>query len=231
MNNSRGLKGAFFSGAMVGVPIVLGYLPIAFSFGVAATRAGLSVVEAVSLSLLIYSGAAQFVAIALIAAGAPFLVAFLTLVGMSLRHVLYGPSLMRAAGQRAHFGAVWGFGLTDEVFGAALAALARGQVFSDRFMLALAGSAYAAWVGGTYLGAMAGAAALQDWPMVDATLGFMLTALFLALLLSILRAAQMTIIVVSVGVVAVVGAFVSPVAGLLTGMIAGAIVGTVRDAG
>jgi len=219
------------AGGMVGVPIVLGYLPIAFSFGVAATRAGLSVTEAVSLSLLIYSGAAQFVAIALIAAEAPFLVAFLTLVAMSLRHVLYGPSLMRAAGQKARFGAVWGFGLTDEVFGAALAALAKGQVFSDRFMLALAGSAYAAWVGGTYLGAQAGAAALQDWPMVDATLGFMLTALFLALLLSILKGAQLPVILISIAVMAVVGAVLSPVAGLLTGMIAGALVGTVRDAG
>ncbi len=233
--NGGGVKhrGAFVAGGLVGVPIVLGYLPIAFSFGVAATRAGLSVAEAVTLSLLIYSGAAQFVAIALIAAGAPFLVAFLTLVGMSLRHVLYGPSLMRAAGQKARWGAVWGFGLTDEVFGAALGALARGQVFSDRFMLALAASAYAAWVGGTYLGAQAGAAALQDWPMLDATLGFMLTALFLALLLSILKAAQLPVILVAVGVMAVVGAVLSPVAGLLVGMIAGAAVGTVwgRDAG
>lgn len=222
---------AFVAGGLVGVPIVLGYLPIAFSFGVAATRAGLSVAEAVTLSLLIYSGAAQFVAIALIAAHAPFLVAFLTLVGMSLRHVLYGPSLMRAAGQKARFGAIWGFGLTDEVFGAALAALARGQVFSDRFMLALAGSAYAAWVGGTYLGARAGAAALKDSPMVDASLGFMLTALFLALLLSILKAAQLPVIAVAVVVTVGGGLLVSPFAGLLAGMVAGALIGTVLDAG
>lgn len=226
-----GFGGAFWAGGMVGIPIVLGYLPIAFSFGVAATRAGLSVAEAVTLSLLIYSGAAQFVAIALIAANAPFLVAFLTLVGMSLRHVLYGPSLMRAAGQSTRLGGIWGFGLTDEVFGAALGALARGQKFSDSFMLALAGAAYAAWVGGTYLGAKAGAAALQDWPMLDATLGFMLTALFLALLLSILKAAQLPVIIAAVTVMVLVGAVVSPVVGLLAGMVAGALIGTVQNAG
>lgn len=206
-------------GAIAAVPIVLGYLPIAFSFGVAATRAGLSLSEAVMLSVLVYSGAAQFVAIALIAAGTPFVVAFATLVGMSLRHILYGPAL--AAG-RMRLGWLWGFGLTDEVFGAALGV--RG--ISDRFMIVLAGLAYASWVGGTYLGARAGAAALQDWPMVNAGLGFMLTALFLALLLSILQRSQWPVIALSMAVVIGVGLAVSPVVGLLTGMLAGAILGT-----
>lgn len=211
---------------IVALPIVVGYLPIAFSFGVAATRAGLSMVEAVALSVLIYSGAAQFVAIALIAAGAPFFVSVLTLVAMSLRHILYGPSLMRAAGRPARFGGIWGFGLTDEVLAAALGAFARGQVFSDRFMLILAAAAYGAWVFGTYLGAAAGAAALVEWPILSASLDFMLTALFLALLCSILQRAQLGIIAVSVLLMGTVGIAFSPVLGILAGMIGGAVFGT-----
>lgn len=218
----------FRRGLGVGLPIVLGYLPIAFSFGVAATKAGLSPMEATAMSLLMYSGAAQFMAIALMAAGAGFWVMVATLVGMSLRHVLYGPSLLRAAGLTAppKGAPLWGFGLTDEVFGAALGAFARGQGFSAGFIWGLAGVSYAAWVGGTALGALAGAAALQDWPAVDAGLGFMLTALFLALLLSILQRAQLPIIAVAVAGTVGVSFAASPTAGIMAGMILGALVGT-----
>jgi 4-azaleucine resistance transporter AzlC len=215
-------------GALIGLPIVLGYFPIAFSFGVAATKAGLSPIEAVTMSMLMYSGAAQFLAIALIAAGAGFWVMLAALAGMSLRHVLYGPSLLRAAGLNVppRGAMVWGFGLTDEVFGAALGALGQGQRFSGVFISGLAVASYAAWVGGTAVGAVAGAGALQGWPALDAGLGFMLTALFLALLLSIMRRAQLPVIAAAL-VGTALASMVSTTAGIMAGMILGALVGTV----
>ncbi len=222
-------------GAVVGLPIMLGYFPIAFSFGVAATKAGLSPIEAVVMSLLMYSGAAQFMAIALVAAGAGFWLSVATLVGMSLRHVLYGPSLLRAGGQSVppKGALLWGFGLTDEVFGAGLGAIARGQAMTGAFIWGLTLVSYAAWVGGTAVGALAGASALAAWPSVDAGLSFMLTALFLALLLSIMQRAQLPVIAVAlVGTVAC-SFVISPTAGIMAGMILGALVGTVvggRDA-
>jgi predicted branched-subunit amino acid permease len=88
----------FLSGLLAGVPIVLGYFPIAFAFGVAATGHGLSGWEAFGLSLIVYAGAAQFLALALITSAAPVLVSAFTLVAMNLRHVLYGPALMKRAG-------------------------------------------------------------------------------------------------------------------------------------
>ena len=42
-------KSGFADGLLAAVPIALGYFPIAFSFGVAATRAGLSAPEAFML--------------------------------------------------------------------------------------------------------------------------------------------------------------------------------------
>ena len=60
-------KSSFRSGLVTALPIALGYFPIAFSFGVGATKAGLSPYEAVAASALMFSGAAQFMAIALIA--------------------------------------------------------------------------------------------------------------------------------------------------------------------
>lgn len=218
------------TGLMASVPIVLGYLPIAFSFGVAATRAGFSMAEATALSVLIYAGASQFLALALVTSGAPVLVSAFTLMAMNLRHVLYGPTLMRAAGPKARrrHAWIWAWGLTDEVFGQALGALARGQRFSEGYMVGLGLMAYAAWVLGTAAGALAGGGALDQWPAVSAGLGFMLPALFLALLLSILNRRQVPVIVVA-GVATVAGTLaLSVTSGILCGMIAGALAGVLR---
>ena len=219
----------FGQGLVAALPIALGYLPIAFSFGVAATRAGLTEAEAVMLSVVIYAGAAQFLALALVTSGASLVVSAITLIAMNLRHVLYGPALLKAAGgQQVRTVWGWGFGLTDEVFGAALGHFARGGVFSERFMWGIGAGAYGSWVLGTALGAMAGGAALEGWPVLDAALGFMLPALFLALLLSILSRAQVPVIVVAVAVTIGVSLMVSGTMGILAGMVAGAIVGVLR---
>lgn len=230
-------KSTFAAGLVTALPIALGYLPIAFSFGVAATRAGLSGPEAFGLSLIIYAGAAQFLALALITGGAPVLVAAFTLVAMNVRHVLYGPALVKRAGPgaRSRHAWAWAFGLTDEVFGAALGALARGKVaFSEPFMFGLGIGAYGSWLLGTALGAFAGGAALQDWPVLDAALGFMLPALFLALLLSIISRLQLPVIAVAAAATVAVTLLWSGTAGILAGMIAGAVAGLLRrvpDAG
>jgi len=224
-------KSSFATGLVTALPIALGYFPIAFSFGVAATRAGLTGIEAFGLSLIIYAGAAQFLALALITGGAPVLVAAFTLVAMNVRHVLYGPALIKRVGPaaRTRHAWAWAYGLTDEVFGAALGALARGRVaFSEPFMFGLGIGAYSAWLSGTALGAYAGGGALENWPVLDAALGFMLPALFLALLLSILSKAQLPVIAVA-AVVTVAGTLaVSGTTGILAGMVAGALTGLLR---
>jgi 4-azaleucine resistance transporter AzlC len=220
----------FLNGLSASLPIVMGYFPIAFSFGVAATRAGFTPLEAFALSLIIYAGASQFLALALLSSGAPVLVSAFTLIAMNLRHVLYGPALMRAAGREAgaRHAWAWAWGLTDEVFWQALGALARGQRFSEPYMFGLGLGAYVAWVSGTVVGAFAGGGALDQWPALSAGLGFMLPALFLALLLSILNRRQLPVIAVA-AVATVAGTLaISATSGILLGMLAGALAGLVR---
>lgn len=220
----------FLDGLGASLPIVMGYLPIAFSFGVAATRAGFTGLEASALALIIYAGASQFLALALLSSGAPVLVAAFTLIAMNLRHLLYGPALMRQAGEDAttRHAWAWAWGLTDEVFGQALGALARGQKFSEPYMFGLGLGAYASWVSGTAVGAWAGGGALQGWPALNAGLGFMLPALFLALLLSILGRRQVPVIAVAAAATVAGTLAISATGGILLGMLAGAVAGVVR---
>ena len=77
-------------------------------------------------------------------------------------------------------------------------------------------------------GAMAGGGALEGWPALNAGLGFMLPALFLALLLSILNRAALPVIAVA-GLATVVGTVAfSATSGILLGMLAGAVTGVLR---
>jgi len=225
-----GTRPSFLDGLGASLPIVMGYFPIAFSFGVAATRAGFTEIEASALSLIIYAGASQFLALALLSSGAPVLVAAFTLIAMNLRHLLYGPALMRQAGEEAtnRHAWAWAWGLTDEVFGQALGALARGQKFSEPYMFGLGLGAYASWVSGTVVGAFAGGGALEGWPALNAGLGFMLPALFLALLLSILSRKQVPVIAVAAAATVAGTLAISATSGILLGMLAGALTGVSR---
>ena len=109
------------------LPIVISYIPVAFAFGLNATKLGFTPLESLFFSCIIYAGASQFVIVAMLAAGSSLWVAALTVMAMDVRHVLYGPSLRsripRALSNKKT--AIWAFGLTDEVFAATVDAGAK----------------------------------------------------------------------------------------------------------
>ena len=231
-DNSRRAPGATLAeGLRASLPIVIGYFPIAFSFGVAATALRFTTLEAVLLSVIIYSGASQFMALTLLSGGASAAVAIITLLAMNLRHLLYAPALLDRAGDRAstRYGWAWAFGLTDEVFATTIGYLSRPDfAWSERWMLGLGIGGYLSWTSGTLVGALAGGGALAAYPTLDAALRFMLPALFLALLLGILNRRQIPVVGVAAGVCVVVTLLADTTAGILGGMIAGALTGVVR---
>lgn len=221
----------FPDGVRASMPIVAGYFPIAFSFGVAATGLGFSALEAVFLSVVIYSGASQFMALTLLSGGTAAVVSIVTLLAMNLRHLLYGPALLDRAGERARtrYAWAWAYGLTDEVFATTIGFLAGGSKgWSERWMLGLGAAAYLSWIGGTAVGAYAGGGALAAYPAVDAALGFMLPALFLSLLLVILNRRQVPVVAAAAVVCVGVTLATNVTSGILAGMIAGAVAGIAR---
>ncbi|MCU9638954.1 AzlC family ABC transporter permease, partial [Escherichia coli] len=77
----------FMEGCKDCLPIVIRYIPVAFAFGLYATRLGFSHLERVFFSSIIYAGASQFVISAMLAAGSSLLFAALTVMAMDVRHV------------------------------------------------------------------------------------------------------------------------------------------------
>ena len=179
----------FLEGLRASVPVVIGYLPAAVAFGVAAREAGLSTVETVVMSLIVYSGASQFALAGLVAAGASWLVMAAISLVLGVRHVLYGPSLaphFRRVGTGRVAAAA--FGLTDEVFAVASVKLERRPPLANfGWLLGLETGAYTSWALGTWIGSVAGTAVVAALPSLASALSFALPALFVALLVSLMR--------------------------------------------
>jgi 4-azaleucine resistance transporter AzlC len=186
---SGAVRRSFSEGLRASVPVVVGYLPAAVAFGVAAQSAGLNATETVLMSLIVYSGASQFALAGLLAAGASWLAMAAIGLVLGIRHVLYGPSLVphlrRLDAARA---AVAAFGLTDEVFAVASVKLTpRHTLTGFGWLLGLETGAYVSWTLGSWIGAVAGTAVLSALPSLAPALSFALPALFVALLVSLVR--------------------------------------------
>ncbi|WP_269129844.1 AzlC family ABC transporter permease [Rouxiella badensis] len=183
-------ESTFVQGVFDSLPIVIGYLPVAFAFGLSAVKHGFTPLESLLFSILIYAGASQFVITALLSAGMSLWVSALTVMAMDVRHVLYGPSLRNRLGSRIQGSKtkVWAFGLTDEVFAAATTKLIRNKrSWSANWMCGLALTSWISWVFGTGVGTLFADGPLEAYPAIEASLSFMLPALFLSFLLAAFR--------------------------------------------
>lgn len=179
------------AGIVAGIVATLALLPgsviVGIVFGVLAREVGMSGLQALTMSVLVSGGAAQFIALDLWASPVPVTTLVLTTLVVNLRHLLLGASLQAWLGPlrgwrrwlTLHF-------LTDESWALSEVARRRGE----RDVAFLVGSglvAYGGWIVGTVVGYLVGdrVGGLVGWDI-----GFIFTALFVALLVGIARGRQ-----------------------------------------
>jgi len=170
-------------GWLVGIvragPIVLGYIPIGLTFGVLAQKAGLSAFNALMMSLLVYAGSSQLIAIGLFAANASISSIIVTTFIVNLRHLLLSVAVAPFLTQwRASELAAFAYQLTDETF-ALHSARFSAKMPSKAEVFATNITAQAAWVSGTWLGVTLGHLITDIEPF---GLDYVLPAMFIALL-------------------------------------------------
>jgi len=115
--SNDGLKKAIRQGLWAASPICIGYVPIGLAFGLLAQKAGLSPLEIGLMSVFVFAGSAQFIAVAMISADSAPLAIIMTTFVVNLRHLLMSSSLSiycRNAGKAAL--AFFAYGITDESF-------------------------------------------------------------------------------------------------------------------
>ena len=107
----------FLRGVRDGLPILIGVLPFGLVFGTLAIKAGLTPAESQGLSLFVFAGSAQFVAVQMIAAGAAAPAVVATILLINLRHLLYSASVSPyLARLRLRWRLFLAYLLTDEAF-------------------------------------------------------------------------------------------------------------------
>lgn len=145
----------FQKGVKDGIPIGLGYLAVSFTFGMMAVSGGLSIWQAVLISLTNLTSAGQFAGLDIILLGGSYWEMALTQLVINLRYCLMSFSLaqkIRRDVPWAHRYAV-AFGITDEIFG--VSASQPGKV-SPYYNYGAMSMAIPGWVLGTLAGAISG---------------------------------------------------------------------------
>jgi 4-azaleucine resistance transporter AzlC len=175
-------------GIKAGLPIAVGYFPIAIAFGALAAQAQLSWWEGTTMSVIVYAGASQFVGVSMLLAGAGSIQIITTTLFLNLRHLIMSLAVNdRIRDFPQSWKNVLSFGITDETF--ALLTLGtngedQGYDLTPQFMAGLAGTAYLSWVFGTAAGGI-GANLIPGTITTAMTVG--LYGLFIGLLIPPVR--------------------------------------------
>lgn len=172
----------FLRGMRLGLPVLLGYLPVGLAFGVLAGTAGFSTWQAAVCSGTALAGAGQFISLNLLVQGSSATGALAASAVVNLRYVLFGGSIAPyLRGRSLASQAALAFFLTDETYAINITDLREGTA-TPLSMLGVGVISWLGWVAGTLLGVL-GADLIADpsaWGL-DFAMPAMFTALLLAL--------------------------------------------------
>lgn len=187
----------FSQGLKYAAPIILGYLPVGFAFGVVAVKGDINPWIAVLISLSNFTSAGQFAGASLIIIGAPLFEIGLTTFIINIRYILMSLSLGQKITPGMHLlqRSILAFGITDEIF--TLASLRSGEI-SFRYMSGMIIGPYLGWSLGTLMGAFSTSFLPES---VQSSMGIALYAMFIALIIPESKKSKAAFVVVGIAVV------------------------------
>lgn len=157
------------------VPIMAGYIVLGMGFGVLLESKGYGVLWAIAMSVFIYAGSMQYVAINLITGGASVIVTALMTLMVNARHLFYGISMLDKYKNTGKYKPYLIFALTDETYSLVCSGKIPEGVDRNKyyFLVSLFDQVY--WVIGSVMGSAIGSALNFNTAGID----FSMTALFL----------------------------------------------------
>ena len=170
-------KKAFQKAFPYTIPVLTGYLFIGIAFGVMYAEKGYSFLWAILMSLLVYAGSGQYLAVNFFVPGISFFqVIFLTFM-VNVRHIFYGISLLEKFNKMGKKRWYMIFGLTDETYSLLCTTKVPENVDENKFLFAISIMNHLYWVLGSAIGAIAGTVL----PINSEGIDFAMTALFVVI--------------------------------------------------
>jgi 4-azaleucine resistance transporter AzlC len=179
------------------LPIMLGYAPVGFAYGVLAQKSGISDLNAILMSLLVYAGSGQLIAVGLIAAAASPATIVATTFVVNLRHLLMSAALAPYLRKWSKIKlALFGGQMTDETFALHAGRFVQGRTEPvETFTINIL--AHSAWAGSTALGVGASTLITDVKPI---GLDYALPAMFIALLIGQIKSRLHLAVALSAGI-------------------------------
>ena len=168
----------FLYGLKMSVPVMLGFIPVAIAFAIMALSAGMSRGESVAMSVMVFAGASQMMAVGMIAEGAGQIAIVVATFIMNFRHFIMSTCVfgrMKKTGLAARL--LCSFGVTDESF--AIFTTTEKEKCDKWYFFGVFLGTYSSWIIGTLIGTFLGAVLPTA---VSNSLGIALYAMFIALL-------------------------------------------------
>lgn len=161
----------FRQGVLDGLPFVLVIVPFGLLFGIIAAEAGLTILEALSFSVVVIAGAAQFTAIQLLIDQVPVLLVLTSALAVNLRMAMYSASLTPHLGSAPMWQrAVIAYFTVDQSYTCAIAAYEKNPDWATpekvRYFLGAVVVICPLWYATTGLGAWLGTG-VPDWLALD----------------------------------------------------------------
>lgn len=170
-------KDLFITALKITFPVFLGYIPLGMAFGFLLTGAGYHWSYAFLMSLLVYAGSGQFLAVGLLAVGAGLTEFVIATLLLNFRHAFYGLSLLDKFADIGKVKPYLIFALTDETYALLATTDIPAGSPKSRFYFYVAALDHFYWILGSVLGAILGS--LLDLNLQG--MSFVLTALFVVL--------------------------------------------------
>ncbi|MGE4271567.1 MAG: AzlC family ABC transporter permease [Desulfitobacterium sp.] len=172
---TKALKAAF----PYTLPVMTGYLFLGMAFGILLNSKGYHFGWALLMSVFIYAGSMQYVAINLLTIAFNPLNAFIMTLMVNARHLFYGLSLLGKFGESGSKKPYLMFGLTDETFSILCATNPPPGVDRGWFMFFITLLNQSYWVMACALGGILGSLVSFNTKGID----FVMTALFVVIFL------------------------------------------------
>lgn len=159
------------------IPVMLGYLSVGIAFGLLFEKSGYNLLWAILMSIVVYAGSMQFIAINLLTGGAGFIEIVLMTLFINIRHLFYGLSFIDKFKNMGKKKTYMIYSLTDETYSLLCSVKAPEGVNNNLFLFCISFLNQMYWIIGTIIGSVAGSLIKFNTKGID----FAMTALFVVI--------------------------------------------------
>ncbi|WP_426360522.1 AzlC family ABC transporter permease [Pseudocolwellia sp. HL-MZ19] len=208
---------SFWQGVIAMLPLSIAVIPWGILAGSYAIEVGLTSLESQGMSMIVFAGAAQLVALGMIKAGIGLTSILLTTLLITSRHLLYGMALRKDVSTLPlRWRLSLGFLLTDELF--AIVTTSKEHQFNRWYALGGGFSFYVFWNIATLLGIIAGQSIpnMENWG-----LDFAIASTFIAIIIPMVKAKSILVCVL----VSLVSSVVCSIYNIEIGLLISALIG------